>query len=154
MSDFTFFNISLISVNVNCTFYSYFRVVTTLEELRPDIRALIEPFHNPDPRASNDKLNNIQRAFVKYCVRKAVDVGDSITYALVTQTISDGAEYGIWMENYQPEDCTDFAKYILNRMKNERKSLRRSEVLHTQQEMLSTFLGDTMSHKGAHGNLD
>ena len=103
-----------------------------MEDLSADIREAIEPYYNPDPRASNDLLNEVQCAFVKNTVKRAFSNGESFNIPLAMQIIQDGITANIWLDNFQPSECEDFERYLLNRMKNEKKNLKRASLLQTQ----------------------
>ena len=111
-----------------------------MEDLPAETREAIEPFYNPDPRASNDLLNEVQRAFVKYTVRRALSNRESLNMILAMQIIKEGVDANIWLEDFQPSEAEDFDRYLLNRIKNERKTLKRASLLETQNDALASYM--------------
>ena len=121
--------------------------------MRPEIRKAIEPHYRPDRRASADKLNDVQRAFVKYSVKRAVTNRESLSTALISQTIEQGVNENIWLDNFNPSDSEDFEKYLANRMKNEKKALRRAELMQSQEDVLYSYINTSMESECS-GNTD
>jgi len=102
----------------------------------------IKTFYQPNPRAACYKLNDIQRAFVKWTVKRALTNGKSITVELVTHTITEGVNEFIWRDAFRPADVEDFDKCLLDRMKNKRKTFRRQELHQSQEKTLASFIQD------------
>ena len=121
--------------------------------MRPEIREAIQPHYKPNPRASSDKLNDIQRAFVKYSVKRAITNRESLSTALILQTIQQGVYENIWLDNFKPTDSEDFEKYLANRMKNEKKALRRAELMQSQEDVLYSYINTSMESECS-GNRD
>ena len=100
----------------------------------------LKSLYKPDKMASRDFLNDIQRAFMKYKAQTAIETGDHMNSLFAKQLINDGVKANIWDESFTPGDLGDFEKYVLNRMKNERKSIQRKAMLETQAELVWQFM--------------
>jgi hypothetical protein len=119
-------------------FFIHFRLVEKLEDLDPTMRHQIMPFYKEDRRATADMLNYIQRAYIKYRTNKVTDNKEAITPPLITKIIEEGVGLGIWPPNFQPVNMlTSFAKYIGNRIKNEKKSILKKRYLDSQEQRLN-----------------
>jgi hypothetical protein len=114
---------------------------TTFEDLEENIRESIKPFYKPDRRANADLLTEVQRAFVKYQVSTMFDNKEGISPARIEQLIADGVEHRIWPEGFVVGDGTsDLNSYLLNRVRNEKKSLSKKMALKRQHDMISDFI--------------
>lgn len=118
------------------------RVSTTLEELEPRLRDAIRPFFKKDKLATNDLLNDVQRAFVKYRSKQVMQTGDSINYTLAKQVIKEGINERLWNEGFKPEGTDDFEKYIYDRLKNEKKAIQKKELIANQKARLSQYISE------------
>ena len=71
--------------------------------------------------ATNEKLNNIQRAFVKYKGNDIFKTNASLTQELINQFITEGVEEHIWTSDFNPSPDLDLDQYLNNQLKNEKK---------------------------------
>jgi len=51
---------------------------------------------------NKDKLNYIQRAFVKAKAKELVNTGSTVTTAFVNQLIREGVEERLWTQDFSP----------------------------------------------------
>lgn len=123
----------------------YFRIITNLDDLNDRIKDYISPYFLVDAMASKDKLNNIQRAFVKAKANEVVTTRGPINTSFIRQVISEGEEEHIWPSDFSPSPDVDFEKYMLYRIKNEKKSIQRKQAIASHQDRMMGYLEETLS---------
>ena len=116
------------------------QIFNNLDQIPADLKDKITPFFKIDKQASQDKLNDVQRAFVKFKTQQLLTAGDSLNAAVVDTVIKEGIEERLWESDFRPRDNEKFETYLLSRMKNERKALRKRESLKGQRELVDKYL--------------
>ena len=113
---------------------------TTLDQVAEPLREQLKPFFKINKCATMDLLNDVQRSFVKFKTHQSNDACDTVTVSLVSAVIYEGIEYKIWYDDFNPSETTTFDKYLLSRLKNERKSLRRKSLVGMQQQLVHEYV--------------
>lgn len=108
---------------------SSFRVITDLEQVPAKLKRHIEPFYSVDPQSNKDKLNTVQRAFVKARAQDLSDSGSPLNSSYVLQLIKEGVDEHLWLSDFTPSTDLDFPQYLMNRLKNEKKKRSRRKRL-------------------------
>ena len=126
------------------TIFSFFgRVIDIFEELGEDIREKIEQFHKPGKGTPNDKLNDCQRAFVKYSANELLKSGERMSTVLMDRIIRDGIEARLWPCDV--ESGWDFSSYLQNRLKNEKKGFKCKEIQAGSAARIQEYLVEEMN---------
>ena len=119
--------------------------ITDIELVSWNLKGKIRPFYKPNPMATQDLLNDVQRAFIKFKADQVHSSGESITAAFIQSVIHEGTEERIWSNDFNPRGSSGtFTDYLSDRIKNERKILRRVQQLFHQQEQVEHFLDESM----------
>ena len=109
------------------------------------MQKLLKPYYKKDPLASHDLLNDIQRAFVKFKANKLHENKSiKLNAMLVRQIIIEGIEELIWSEDFNPGDTGDFEKYLMTRLKNEKKSRSKKSMLEESTLSISSLMSSTL----------
>lgn len=120
-------------------------MISDFEGLSNHLQKLLKPYYKKDRLASHDLLNDIQRAFVK---SKANTLHENksikLNAMLVRQIINEGIEELIWSEGFNPGDTGDFEKYLMTRLKNEKKSLSKKSMMEESALSISSLMSSTL----------
>ena len=103
------------------------QIFYNLDQLPAELKDKITPFFKVDKQASQDKLNDVKRAFVKFKTQQLNSAGDSLNAAVVDSVIKEGIEERLWESDFRPRDIEKCETYLLSRINNERKALRKRE---------------------------
>lgn len=120
------------------------QIIDNLDLLPEALKNQIQPFYKVDNQASQDKLNLLQRAFVKFKAHQLHTSGETTSAAFVQSVIKEGIEERLWESDYNPGESGQFDKYLFNRLKNEKKALRRRESLQNQHQLVDRYLEESM----------
>jgi len=117
-------------------------IIDSLDDLPEDLMSVLQPFFKKDNQACQDKCNNVQRAFIKYKANQICTTGESTSNAALIKTIiKEGADHRLWTSEFNPMgENGSFEKYLTNRLKNEKKALKRREVMDTQASIVRDCL--------------
>lgn len=120
-------------------------MISDFEGLSNHLQKLLKPYYKKDRLASHDLLNDIQRTFVK---SKANTLHENksikLNAMLVKQIINEGIEELIWSEGFNPGDTGNFKKYLMTRLKNEKKSLSKKSMLEESALSISSLMSSTL----------
>lgn len=122
-------------------------IIDSLDYLPEDLKSVLQPFFRKDSQAGSDKCNDVQRAFIKYKANQICTTGESpCNTALINTIIKEGADHRLWTSDFNPMgENGSFEKYLTNRLKNERRALKRREVIDTQASIVRDCLEKTLS---------
>ena len=105
----------------------------------------MRPFFKKDRLASHDMMNDLQRAFVKSKANILYENKSmKLTATFVKQLIKEGIEEHLWTEDFNPGETGDFEKYLMTRLKNEKKSLSKKQMLEESALSVSSILSSTV----------
>ncbi|KAH3859630.1 hypothetical protein DPMN_102448 [Dreissena polymorpha] len=116
-----------------------------LEDLPDDIAQKIKPYYKEDSQATQDLLNLVQRAFVKYTAAQLQATNERMSQKLIDRIISEGIQQRIWTSDFCPTEKTNFETYLVQRLKNEKKALKRRESIEFQQERVHQYLQESIN---------
>ena len=116
-----------------------------MESLPEDIRQRLEPFSKESRCSTRDKLNTVQRAFVKHKVNELKNTGQKLSDAFIQAMIQEGVEERMWNKDFKPSPDVTFFQYLYNRIKNERKVIAREALLKNTNERITSFISDAAS---------
>ena len=125
-----------------------------MDGLTSDLREKIQPFFKVDRMATQDLLNDIQRAFVKYKANQSYMSNDRTSETLVAFIIKEGVDERLWTEDFSPSESGGFLKYLITRIKNEKQVFRRREKLDNQSEMVNKYIENTIAMNQNMNNED
>jgi hypothetical protein len=119
-------------------------LISEFDNLSDSVKKAIGPHFKKDRLASHDLLNDIQRAFVK---SKAWILHQNrnmkISSVLINQIIEEGVKENLWAEDFSPGE-NDFDKYLMTRLKNEKKSLSKKAMLDESAMSISSLMSSTL----------
>jgi len=107
------------------------------ENLDENVKQQLKPFMCGRSPVS-DKLNGTQRAYFRYFIN--THQSDGVTDVVVSSLIAGGIKCGVWGKGWHPEGVNDFFCYVKDRMKNEKKRLKRLSLKASQDQRLGRFL--------------
>lgn len=116
-----------------------------MESDSQDMQKRLEPFSKESRCSTRDKLNTVQRGFVKYKVNELKRTGQKFSDAFIHTMIQEGVEGRIWQKDFKPSPDVTFFNYLYNRIKNEKKIIARGELLKNTNERIASFLSDSVS---------
>ena len=79
-----------------------------MESLPQDMQKRLEPFSKESRWSTRDKLNTVQRGFVKYKVNELKRTGQKISDAFIQSMIQERVEGRIWNQNFKPSPDITF----------------------------------------------
>ena len=92
--------------------------VHTLDELPESLRDSLRAFYGPkSPAVTNEKLTDLQRAYVKYIRSRPENLRLSPS-VLARKCLNMGISDRIWAPSFRPPGVQDFYKYLHQRMRN------------------------------------
>lgn len=118
------------------------RIYTDEQSLPMDLLAKLGPYLKGNKYATMDKLNPIQRAFVKYKVNEMVATNSRISTEFVMGMIREGVSDRIWREDFKPSEELSLEKYVRNRLKNEIKAVNKERLVASTDQRMSLMLGE------------
>lgn len=85
-----------------------------MDSLPQDMQKRLEPFSKESRCSTRDKLNAVQRGFVKYKVNELKRTGQKFSDAFINAMIQEGVESRIWSKEFKPSpDVTFLTTYII-----------------------------------------
>ncbi|MCG7880803.1 MAG: hypothetical protein N0E59_20290 [Candidatus Thiodiazotropha taylori] len=124
--------------------------VQTLDELPEILRRGLEEFYAPrSPAVTNEKLTDLQRAYVLYIRNKPENSGLNPS-ALAKKCLDMGITDRIWTPTFKPPGVQDFYKYLHQRMRNLQSQSRMGKLQSlaaTQAKRLSEMCGPSKKAK-------
>lgn len=92
--------------------------VQTIDELPESLRSELEEFYGQkSPTVTNEKLTDLQRAYVKYIRNKPENRGLNPS-SMAKKCLNMGISDRIWTPTFKPPGVQDFYKYLHQRMRN------------------------------------
>ena len=115
--------------------------------LPEDLRENLKPYFNEDTQSSIDLLTVMQRAFVKHTCKSSLILasGERMSQSVIEQIIQEGVENRIWTSDFTPTDKTSFEGYLYQRIKNEKRGIKRRQSLESTPDLVDKYLNDTVS---------
>ena len=94
--------------------------ITDIELVSESLKDKIRPFFKPNPMATQDLMNDLQRAFIKFKAEQVHKSGENITAAFIQSVIHEGTEERIWSTDFNPrENSGTFTDYLTDRILGE-----------------------------------
>ena len=116
-------------------------MIERFEDLGDAIKQKIIPYQKLSTK-SNDKLNEVQGAYIRYCASELNRTGERMSPVKLDHIIRTGMDERLFASD-NPKDLTT---YLQHRLKNEKKSIRCKEVVVNSQGRLSDFLNEELNN--------
>ena len=115
-----------------------FKIPVDIEDCKEDVRAKIQPFADAK-LCRNSMLTYAQAAYFNYMFSE--NEGKPNDH-VVSVMIVGGIEDKIWPKGWMPPDsrANDFAAFLLDKVKNKRKAIKRAKFQKEMQDMLFTTI--------------